>query len=144
MYVAMDTQQRLSILQSVRESDITSFTCWWLHITSVCFWKPIWEVVCLWAVPRCNLWTCTPTPVYHWLIWQLEFTNLDQFRLSVDSAAGELVGGPAPLWSGVLVPLWSGGQWVHSDVSFDSGPYEAIWMMNWWWAASLHDFSAWG
>ena len=68
------------------------------HVTwfaSVCFWQPMWEVVCLWAVPQwCNLWTCTPTtPVYHWLIWQLEFTN---------------------------------------------------WMMNWWWAASLHDFSAWG
>ena len=47
------------------------------HVTSVCFWQPMWEVVCLWAVPQCNLWTCTPTkPVYHWLIWQLEFTNL--------------------------------------------------------------------
>ena len=27
MYVAMDTQQKLRILQSVCESDITSFTC---------------------------------------------------------------------------------------------------------------------
>ena len=48
------------------------------HVTSVCFWQPMWEVVCLWAVPQCNLWMCTPTaPVYHWLIWQLEFTYLD-------------------------------------------------------------------
>ena len=47
-------------------------------LTSVCFWQPMWEVVCLWAVPRCNLWKCTPTtPVYHWLIWQFEFTDLD-------------------------------------------------------------------
>ena len=56
------------------------------HVTSVCFWQPIWEVVCLWADSRCNLWTCTPTtPVYHWLIWQLEFTNLDW----VDSGPSE-------------------------------------------------------
>ena len=49
------------------------------HVTSVCFWQLMWEVVCLWAVPRCNLGTCTPTtPVYHWLIWQLEFTDLDK------------------------------------------------------------------
>ena len=48
------------------------------HVTSVCFWQLMWEVVCLWAVPRCNLWTCTPTtPVYHWLIWQLEFIDLN-------------------------------------------------------------------
>ena len=49
------------------------------HVTSVCVWQPMWEVVCLWAVPWCNLWMCTPTmPVYHWLIWQLEFTDLDE------------------------------------------------------------------
>ena len=49
------------------------------HVTSECFWQPMWEVVCLWAVQWCNLWTCTrTTPVYLWLIWQLEFTNLDE------------------------------------------------------------------
>ena len=48
------------------------------HVKPVCFWQPMWEVVCLWAVPRCNLWTYTPTtPVYHLLTWQLEFTDLD-------------------------------------------------------------------
>ena len=75
--------------------------------TSGCFWQPMWEVVCLWAVPRwCNLWTCTNDT-------SLSLTYLTigiyQFRLSVDS-----------------------------------GPSEELWMMNWWWAASLHDFSAWG
>ena len=79
------------------------------HVTSVCFWQPMWEVVCLWAVPQCNLWTCTPmTPVYCLSLTYLTI-GIYRFRLNVDS-----------------------------------GPSEELWMMNSWWAASLHDFSAWG
>ena len=29
-------------------------------------------------------------------------------------------------------------------LSVDSGPSKELWMLNWWWAASLDDFSAWG
>ena len=29
-------------------------------------------------------------------------------------------------------------------LSVDYGPSEELWMMNWWWAASLHDLSSWG
>ena len=107
--MAMDTQQWLS--ESAYSSLFVNQTSHHshAHVTSVCFWQPMWEVVCLWAVPRCNLWTWTPmTPVYHWLV--------------------------KPLTIGIY----------RSRLTADSGPSEELWMMNWWWAASLHDFSAWG
>ena len=95
------------------------------HVTSVCFWQPMWEVVCLWAVLRCNLWTCSPTNTGLSLTY---FTiGIYQFRLSVDQDEDREV-----------------DKTEHSDVSFDSMPSEELWMMNWSWAASLHDFSAWG
>ena len=71
------------------------------HVISVCFWQPMWEVVCLWAVPQCNLWMCTPTtPVLKGGCQSL--VKRHQFWKVVYKLSGRIGG-----WLQLGVPQWA-------------------------------------